>query len=41
MILIIGSNGQLGHEMQKKLKQKNIGFAAYDYPEVDITYAVL
>ena len=37
MILIIGSNGQLGHEMQKKLKQKNIGFAAYDYPEVDIT----
>ncbi len=37
MILIIGSNGQLGLEMQKKLKQKNIGFAAYDYPEVDIT----
>lgn len=37
MILIIGSNGQLGLEMQKKLKQKNTEFAAYDYPEVDIT----
>lgn len=37
MILIIGSNGQLGLEMQKKLKQMHIEFAAYDYPEVDIT----
>lgn len=37
MILIIGSNGQLGLEMQKKLKQKNTEFSAYDYPEVDIT----
>lgn len=37
MILIIGSNGQLGLEMQKKLNHKNIKFCAYDYPEADIT----
>ncbi len=35
-ILIIGSNGQLGRQMQKALTQRNIDFAAYDYPEVDI-----
>lgn len=36
-ILIIGSNGQLGRQMQKELTQRNIDYAAYDYPDVDIT----
>lgn len=36
-ILIIGSNGQLGRQMQAALAMKNIGYKAYDYPEVDIT----
>lgn len=37
MILIIGSNGQLGLEMQRRLKKDNVQFAACDYPDVDIT----
>lgn len=37
MILIIGSNGQLGHEMQKQLTDKGRDFIAYDYPDIDIT----
>lgn len=36
-VLIIGSNGQLGRQMQKTLTQRSIDFEAYDYPEVDIT----
>jgi dTDP-4-dehydrorhamnose reductase len=37
MILIIGSNGQLGRQMQKVLTARGEAFAAYDYPEIDIT----
>ncbi|MGE5495695.1 MAG: dTDP-4-dehydrorhamnose reductase [Burkholderiales bacterium] len=37
MVLIIGSNGQLGRQMQKTLTQKNINCKAYDYPEIDIS----
>ncbi len=37
MILIIGSNGQLGLEMQKQLNEMGISHCGYDYPEVDIT----
>ncbi len=36
-VLIIGSNGQLGRQMQKTLAQRTIDYAAYDYPDVDIT----
>jgi dTDP-4-dehydrorhamnose reductase len=36
-ILITGSNGQLGRELSLQLKEKNIDFAAYDVPELDIT----
>ncbi len=36
-ILIIGSNGQLGRQMQKALAMHDMDFAAYDYPDVDIT----
>ena len=37
-VLIIGSNGQLGREMQKLLTIKNnIEFDAYDIPDIDIT----
>ncbi len=36
MILIIGSNGQLGRQMQKALNARNEPFAAYDYPDIDI-----
>lgn len=35
-VLVIGSNGQLGRQVQKVLTDKNIAFSAYDYPEVDI-----
>ncbi|MHB1314633.1 MAG: dTDP-4-dehydrorhamnose reductase [Christensenellales bacterium] len=37
MILIIGSNGQLGRQMQKAFTGRDIPFFALDYPEVDIT----
>lgn len=37
MILIIGSNGQLGREMQRKLAAQDTSFFACDYPEIDIT----
>ncbi len=37
MILIIGSNGQLGREMQKALIKRNLDFKAFDYPDIDIT----
>jgi dTDP-4-dehydrorhamnose reductase len=37
MILIIGSNGQLGREMQRKLSAKNVSFYACDFPDIDIT----
>lgn len=36
MILIIGSNGQLGLQMQQVLAQRHMDFEAYDYPDVDI-----
>lgn len=39
MILIIGSNGQLGRRMQKALTQRGLAFKAYDYPDIDITDA--
>lgn len=35
-VLVIGSNGQLGRQVQKVLTDKSIAFNAYDYPEVDI-----
>lgn len=37
MILIIGSNGQLGTQMQKKLSATGKRYCALDYPDVDIT----
>ena len=37
MILIIGANGQLGRQMQKALTARGLEYAAYDYPEIDIT----
>lgn len=37
MILITGANGQLGHDLQKILKEKNKEFIATDYKELDIT----
>lgn len=37
MLLIIGSEGQLGKQMQKLLKEKSLGFHAVDFPGVDIT----
>jgi dTDP-4-dehydrorhamnose reductase len=37
VILIIGSNGQLGRETQKQLTDKSREFIACDYPDVDIT----
>jgi dTDP-4-dehydrorhamnose reductase len=37
MILIIGSNGQLGQQMQKALGARGSSFVAYDYPDVDVT----
>lgn len=36
MVLIIGSNGQLGREMQRKLTKVGKDFIASDYPNVDI-----
>ena len=36
MILIIGSNGQLGREMQRTLTKRDVAFKACDYPEIDI-----
>ncbi len=36
MIILLGSNGQLGREMQKTLTQSRMEFRAYDYPEVDL-----
>ena len=36
-VLIIGSNGQLGREMQKQLSERGIAFGAYDIPDIDIT----
>ena len=37
MVLVIGSNGQLGRQMQKTLTVQNKAFAAFDYPDIDIT----
>ena len=37
MIILLGSNGQLGREMQKTLTKNRMEFAAYDYPEIDLT----
>jgi len=37
MILVIGSNGQLGKEIQKAFLEKKIAYRAYDIPEIDIT----
>ena len=37
MILITGSNGQLGTELRKLLDQKNIAYIATDSAEMDIT----
>lgn len=37
MVLIIGSNGQLGREMQRKLSARNHAFYACDFPEIDIS----
>lgn len=37
MILIVGSNGQLGRQMQKALATRGEAYAAYDYPDIDIT----
>lgn len=37
MILIIGSNGQLGRQMQMALTAQGKEFAAYDYPDIDIS----
>lgn len=36
-VLIIGSNGQLGKEMQRKLSEKGVNYGAYDIPDIDIT----
>lgn len=36
-VLIIGSNGQLGREMQKKFEDNDIEFVACDLPVIDIT----
>ena len=35
--LIIGSNGQLGREVQRQLTQKKVVFDAFDIPDIDIT----
>ncbi len=37
MILIIGSKGQLGQQMQLTLKQHNQHYIACDFPDIDIT----
>lgn len=37
MILIIGSNGQLGRQMQKTLSARGQEFAAFDFPDIDIS----
>nr|WP_256478642.1 dTDP-4-dehydrorhamnose reductase [Sebaldella sp. S0638] len=37
MILIIGSNGQLGHDFQKLFDNLNMKYIAVDYKELDIT----
>lgn len=37
MILVIGSEGQLGRQMKKLLTEKKIDFIALDYPDIDIT----
>lgn len=37
MILIIGSNGQLGRQMQKALLAQGKEFFACDYPDIDIS----
>ena len=36
-VLIIGSNGQLGRQMQKVLTSRGISFDALDLPDIDIT----
>jgi len=36
-VLLIGSNGQLGHEFQKVFDKKNIEYIATDYKELNIT----
>ncbi|MBS4761883.1 dTDP-4-dehydrorhamnose reductase [Carnobacteriaceae bacterium zg-ZUI252] len=40
-VLITGANGQLGQELQKYLKEKNIEFVAADVDTLDITNEVL
>lgn len=37
MILLVGSNGQLGREMKRKLTANERSFYACDFPEIDIT----
>jgi len=37
MIFIIGSNGQLGCELVKGCRIRNLPFIAVDYPDIDIT----
>lgn len=37
MIFIIGSNGQLGREMQRILTNEGADYTACDYPDIDIT----
>lgn len=36
-VLIVGSNGQLGREMQKQFAEQQIEFKAFDVPDIDIT----
>ncbi|AWW27125.1 dTDP-4-dehydrorhamnose reductase [Acetobacterium carbinolicum] len=36
-VLLTGSNGQLGRELTRQLKQKKIDHVGYDIPEFDIT----
>jgi len=35
-VLIVGSGGQLGRQMQKALKTRGMAFNAVDYPDIDI-----
>lgn len=37
MILITGANGQLGYDVQRIFKERNLDFIATDYKELDIT----
>ena len=37
MILVIGSNGQLGRQMQRALKKRALDYVGCDFPDIDIT----